>query len=213
MKNKEALNKMIDKILKEELDKHKESVDEETYAGVDAINTIKKSPKFAKLTPEGQKDVLDRVKKGPVTMENDQEVDSAKATDIAGQMSEVIDKLKNISEAPKDPKYKKHADKAMKYMEAAKSALEGLTDYETMLEEKDKQNQEKGASKKLKTIEKHLSKIIKDKNMVSKIMHKMPVAKVIELQSAAEKELDEEKIAKAMLNVALKEGFSIQTKK
>jgi hypothetical protein len=179
----------------------------ERYAGRDAEVDARKDQDFNRLSPETQKNVLDKLRKGgSVTLENEDQP-APSAADIAGKMSEILDKLNNMSEMKQDPKYKKHAEKAAKYMEAAKSALEGLTNYETMLEEKDKENKEKGAGKVLKTIEKALSKIIKDKNTVAKIMHKMPVSKVIELQSTANKELDEEKVAKAMLNVALKEGY------
>lgn len=201
MSQVKKLDSLITRILQEELGEG------ERYAGRGAEIDARKDPDYNRLSPETQKNVVDKLKKGgSVTLENEDQP-APSAADIAGKMSEILDKLNNMSEMKQDPKYKKHAEKAAKYMEAAKSALEGLTNYETMLEEKDKENKEKGAGKVLKTIEKALSKIIKDKNTVAKIMHKMPVSKVIELQSTANKELDEEKVAKAMLNVALKEGY------
>jgi hypothetical protein len=135
-------------------------------------------------------------------------VQSPKATDLSGQVSEILDKLNAISEAPRDNKYKKHADKAIKYMEAAKTALEGLTAHEVMLEEKEKAVQMKDGESNLKNIRKHLGKVIKDKDSIEKIMKKMPIEKVLQLKDKSAGEIDEEKIAKAMLNVALREGFT-----
>jgi len=201
MSQVKKLDSLITRILQEELGeadvlrvnakdpKKNQKIAAATRAGVSTMEDDPNDPTGEKLKLENE----------------DQPAPSA--ADIAGKMSEILDKLNTMSEMKQDPKYKKHADKAAKYMEAAKSALEGLTDYETMLEEKDKEYKEKGAGKKLKTIEKALSKIIKDKSTVAKIMHKMPVSKVIELETAANKELDEEKVAKAMLNVALREGY------
>ncbi len=206
------INKVLEEKLnideKEEMKYAKKDFREGTFAGRNAIPDVRNDKEYNALPPREKQQVINRLQNNDsVTLENEGEANSIKATDIAGEMSEILDKLNNMSEMKDDDKYKKHATKAAKYMEAAKAALEGLTDYETMLEEKEKQNQEKGAGKTLKAIEKALSKIIKDKTTVSKIMHKMPVSKVIELQAAAQKGIDEEKVAKAMLNVALREGY------
>lgn len=201
MSQVKKLDSLITRILQEELGE----------ADVLRVNSKdpKKNQKIAAATRAGvstmEDDPTDPTGEKLKLENEDQPAPSA--ADIAGKMSEILDKLNTMSEMKQDLKYKKHAEKAAKYMEAAKSALEGLTNYESMLEEKDKENKEKGAGKKLKTIEKALSKIIKDKSTVAKIMHKMPVSKVIELETAANKELDEEKVAKAMLNVALREGY------
>lgn len=213
--SKRKLNFLIDKIIKEELSAHNKLKEQNqrvvfTTDGTSRTLTPNQREELKKARP-GDSTIVQKagtsMKEGDVEQDSIKDQPAPSAADIAGKMSEILDKLNNMSEMKQDPKYKKHAEKAAKYMEAAKSALEGLTNYETMLEEKDKENKEKGAGKVLKTIEKALSKIIKDKNMVAKIMHKMPVSKVIELQSTANKELDEEKVAKAMLNVALKEGY------
>jgi hypothetical protein len=77
-----------------------------------------------------------------------------------------------------------------------------------MLEEKDQANKEKEAQGHLKAIEKHLGKIVKDKDAVGKMMKKMPIEKVIAMkQQMQNKELDEEKLAKVMLKHSLKEGW------
>lgn len=129
------------------------------------------------------------------------------ATEIAGKMSEILDSLTRLSEAGKDDKHKKYAAKVMKAMEAAKSALEGLTAHEVMLEEKEKAVKEKDAQGHLKAIEKHLGKIVKDKDAVSKMMKKMPIEKVIAMKDKmADKPMDEEKLARVMLKHSLKEA-------
>ena len=219
MSQVKKLDKLINKVLEEKLNIDEQDGEEREFITPDGT---------ARTVTPGQKKMIAKMKPGAtvkyrkpgqtttsMTLEEkemDMEEPSPSASDIAGKMSEILDKLNNMSEMKDDLKYKKHATKAAKYMEAAKAALEGLTDYETMLEEKEKQNQEKGAGKTLKSIEKALSKIIKDKNTVAKIMHKMPVSKVIELQAAAQKGIDEEKVAKAMLNVALREAYSLPNK-
>jgi len=129
------------------------------------------------------------------------------ATELSGKLSEIIDSISKISEAGKDEKHKKHAAKVMKAMEAAKTALEAMTAHEVMLEEKEKEAENKDGEKHLKAIEKHLGKLIKDKDAVSKIMKKMPVEKVVQMKKQAGKELDEEKLAKVMLKHSLKEGW------
>ena len=128
------------------------------------------------------------------------------ASEIAGKVSEIIDSLKAIAEAGKDNKHKRHAEKAMKYMDAAKNALEGLTAHEAMLEEKERAVKEKDATKDIKSIEKALGKIVKDKDTISKMMKKMPVEKVLAMKDKMKGEMDETKVAKAMLNVALRES-------
>lgn len=212
---KRKLTSLIDKVIKEELSAHNKIKEQNqrvvfTADGTSRTLTPNQREELKKARP-GDSTIVQKagtsMKEGDVEQDSIEDQPTPSAADIAGKMSEILDKLNTMSEMKQDLKYKKHAEKAAKYMEAAKSALEGLTNYESMLEEKDKEYKEKGAGKKLKTIEKALSKIIKDKSTVAKIMHKMPVSKVIELETAANKELDEEKVAKAMLNVALREGY------
>ena len=95
----------------------------------------------------------------------------------------------------------------MKHIGAAQAALEALTGHESILEEKDAAQAEKDAEGHLKGIRKHMSKVIKDKDTLDRIMNKMPVGKAMELKKAAGGELDEEKVAKAMLKYVIKEGL------
>ena len=127
--------------------------------------------------------------------------------DLAGKIAEVIDGLKAITESPKDKKHAKYAEKVMKHIGAAQAALEALTGHESILEEKDAAQAEKDAEGHLKGIRKHMSKVIKDKETLDRIMNKMPVGKAMELKKAAGGELDEEKVAKAMLKYVIKEGL------
>lgn len=203
MKEIEKLNNLIKKVLREELGeagdkmivsdkdpKKMEKLKAAKAAGVTAVVDDPTDPASEKL-----KETEDELKETPETH------------DLAGKIAEVIDSLKAITEAPKDAKHAKYAEKVMKHMEAAKTALDGLTSHEGLLEEKDAAEQEKEAGKHLMGIRKHMSKVIKDKETLDRIMNKMPVGKAMELKKAAGGELDEEKVAKAMLKYVIKEGL------
>jgi len=212
MKQTQKLDELIKKIIKEELDEKKLSFF--TPDGTDKVLTT------------AQKDELKNAKAGDSvsfkkagsTMEEekseemevaDTEVleNAPKASEIAGQVAEIMEKLKSMAEG-EDAKKGKHAAKVMKYMESAKAALEALTAHETMLEEKDQAAKEKDAQGHLKAIEKHLGKIVKDKDAVGKMMKKMPIEKVIAMKDKmADKPMDEEKLARVMLKHSLKEGW------
>ena len=131
-----------------------------------------------------------------------------KASDIAGQVSEIVDKLKTMAEAKEDPKKQKLAAKAMKQMESAKAALEALTAHEMMLEEKEKEAEKKDAEKHVKGFKKHLTKLVKEPAAVEKIASKMTPEKMADLKKKLKSgELDEEKLARVMLQHSLKEGW------
>lgn len=132
-----------------------------------------------------------------------------KASEIAGQLAEIMEKLKSMAEG-EDPKKGKHAAKVMKYMESAKAALEALTAHETMLEEKDQAEQEKKAEKHKKNIEKIFKGIVKDENIVNRLKDKLSpkdIAALSKKLGEKGKELDEEKLARIVLNRSLKEGW------
>jgi hypothetical protein len=131
-------------------------------------------------------------------------------TEIAGQVAEIVEKLKAMSEGSEDPKKQKLAAKAMKQMESAKAALEALTAHETMLEEKDQAAQEKNAEKHRKNIEKIFKGIVKDENIVNRLKEKLSAKDIAALSKRLGekgKELDEEKLARIVLNRSLKEGW------
>lgn len=129
-------------------------------------------------------------------------------TDIAGQVAEIVDKLKLMSEGSKDPKKQKLAARVMKQIEAAKATLEALTAHETMLEEKKQQEEEKDAQKHVSKFKKHLTKLVKEPAAVEKIAAKMTPQKMADLKRKVKSgELDEEKLARVMLNRALQEGW------
>jgi hypothetical protein len=132
-----------------------------------------------------------------------------KASEIAGQLAEIMEKLKSMAEG-EDPKKGKHAAKVMKYMESAKAALEALTAHETMLEEKDQAEQEKKAEKHRKNVEKIFKGIVKDENIVNRLKDKLSTKDIAALSKKLGekgKELDEEKLARIVLNRSLKEGW------
>jgi len=136
-------------------------------------------------------------------------------TEIAGQVAEIVEKLKAMSEVSEDPKKQKHVVKVMKYMESAKAALEALTAHETMLEEKDQEQQTKAAEKHKKNIEKIFKSIVKDENIVNRLKDKLTPKDIADLTKKLKdkgKELDEEKLARIVLNRSLKEGWEVKKK-
>ena len=137
-----------------------------------------------------------------------------KASEIAGQLAEIMEKLKSMAEG-EDPKKGKHAAKVMKYMESAKAALEALTAHETMLEEKDQAAQEKKAEKHKKNIEKIFKGIVKDENIVNRLKDKLSTDDIVALTKKLKdkgKDLDEEALARIVLNRSLQEGWAVKKK-
>jgi hypothetical protein len=127
--------------------------------------------------------------------------------DLAARaLAEVAGHMKGIVEAPKDAKHARHAGKVLKHIEAANEALGHLRGHEKMILAKENDKDNKEGEKHLKAIEKHLGKVVKDKDAVGKMMKKMPIEKVIALKKAKGGELDEEKVAKALLKHVIKEG-------
>ena len=199
----EKLNNLIKKVLKEELEE------------VDKMVVQKNDPKKGMKIKAAQTAGVTVVEDDPTDSSSEKlkletEMDSTETPlshDLAGKIAEVIDGLKAITESPKDKKHAKYAEKVMKHIGAAQAALEALTGHESILEEKDAAQAEKDAEGHLKGIRKHMSKVIKDKETLDRIMNKMPVGKAMELKKAAGGELDEEKVAKAMLKYVIKEGL------
>lgn len=222
MKQTQKLEALISRILKEELEaKIKE--EEREYVTTDGTAKTATSQQKQAIAKAKAGDTIKYRKAGMGTTsttqgtleEESEEMEVAdtevlenapKASDLAGKLAEMMESLKTMSEAEGDAKKQKLAAKAMKSMEAVKSQLEALSAHEMMLEEKEKEADNKDGEKHLKAIEKHLGKLIKDKDAVSKIMKKMPVEKVVQMKKQAGAELDEEKVAKAMLKHSLKEA-------
>lgn len=199
----EKLNNLIKKVLKEELEEAGDKM-------IVPTNDPKKMDKLKAAKAAGVTAVVDDPADPASDKLKETEVDSTETPlshDLAGKIAEVIDGLKAITESPKDKKHAKYAEKVMKHVGAAQAALEALTGHEGLLEEKDAAQAEKDAEGHLKGIRKHMSKVIKDKETLDRIMNKMPVGKAMELKKAAGGELDEEKVAKAMLKYVIKEGL------
>lgn len=126
--------------------------------------------------------------------------------DLMGKYKEIAEDLEAIKKNPKSPKHARHAENALRHMGRVKNALEALSDHERMMEEKEQQTKQKDAGKHLKAIEKHLGKVIKDPKMVQKMMKKVPIEKAIQLKDKMGGQMDEEKIARALLKHSIKEG-------
>jgi anion-transporting ArsA/GET3 family ATPase len=208
MKQTEKLDSLIVKIIKEELEeadtafisskdpKKAQKRKAAVTAGVSVIEDDPTDPSSEKLKTVGEAEEV---------LENE-----LKASDIAGQVSEIVDKLKTMAEAKEDPRKQKLAVKAVKQMESAKAALEALTAHEVMLEEKDQEQQTKAAEKNRKNIERIFKGIVKDENIVNRLVAKLRNEDIVTLKkrlSTKGTELDEEKLARTMLNLSLKEGW------
>ena len=212
--------KLID-FIKKELEQAKKTTKEGEYAGKSSLPKAKQDPNYNKLSTTTKKEVDDALIAGKkVTLESEDPTKESKQPElqegpcgscIAGQLNELMDKLKALGEAAKDAKHKKYADKTMKYLDAAKTALESVVAHEAMLEEKSLAEQTKLAEKHLKEIRKNVSKKIKDEAIVEKIMSKMNPHSIMAMKKKKGGELDEEKVAEAMLKVALNENFIPKT--
>ena len=206
MKQTEKLDSLIKKIIKEELDerdtmfispkdpKKGEMRKKAATAGISVIEDDPTDPSSDKLKEKSEDTEV---------LENE-----VKASDIAGQVSEILDKLKTMAEAKEDPKRQKIAAKALKQMESAKAALEALTAHEMMLEEKEQAEEEQEAEKHVGKFKKALNKLVREPGAVDKIASKMDAKKMEELKKKMKSgELDEEKLARVMLQHSLKEGW------
>jgi translation initiation factor 2B subunit (eIF-2B alpha/beta/delta family) len=179
-----------------------------TFVGRNALNSAKNSPEYRELPNQSKKNVEDKLEKGgSVTLEN-KAIPSS--TEVTGKIAELMDSLKAISEGSQDSKVHKITEKASAQLEAAKKTLEALTAHEVMLQEKEHEMYVKQASKKKKMIEKYLKKSIKMPEVVERLMKKLPDDKVADMMKKAKGELDEKKVAGAMMKVALKENYLSQ---
>lgn len=207
MKQTQKLDALISKIIKEELEEKKMS-----FITPDGESDSLTSAQRAELKNAKSGDSVEYKKPGQAQEATEEEMQEPemeqmpKASEIAGQVAEIMEKLKSMGEG-KDPKKSKQAAKVMKYMESAKAALEALTAHETMLEEKEQAAKEDDATKQLKGVRKQLDKILKDKEMADRVMEKMSVQKMIDLKSKAKKDIDEAGLARIMVKKSLKEGW------
>jgi len=211
MKQIQKLDNLIKKIIKEELEEKltvpsrtgdiKGVVDAKSKKEVEDALKSGKSVEFIKpgMSEESEEEKVADTE----VLENE-----VKASDIAGQVSEIVDKLKTMAEAKEDPKKQKLAAKAMKQMESAKAALEALTAHEMMLEEKEEEVRKREAEKHVGKFKKALTKLVKEPAAVEKISAKMTPEKMADLKKKMKSgELDEEKLARVMLQHSLKEGW------
>jgi hypothetical protein len=91
-------------------------------------------------------------------------------------------------------------------MGKVKTALEALSGHEKVLEDKQAQVDDKEADKHLKTIEKHVGKVIKDPRHVKNVMKHLSKEKAVYLKNKMNGQMDEEKIAHALIRKAIHEG-------
>ena len=201
------LDNLIVRIIKEELEELTVPSKDGTLQGV--TDPEAKAQAKNALSRKKAVDFVDPTKMKEEDSEEKEQLESVPTgKDIAGQVAEIVDKLKAMSEGSEDPKKQKLAEKIMKQMESAKAALEALTAHEVMLEEKRKQVEIKDAEKHVKGFKKHLTKLVKEPAAVEKIAAKLTPEKMADLKKRVKSgELDEKKLASVMLNRALQEGW------
>lgn len=210
MKQTQKLDALISRIIKEELEesdymflnkndpKKMQRKAAASKAGMAVVEDDPNDPSSTKLQTSEAEEMQE-----PQDMQQ-----QPTGTEIAGQVAEIVEKLKVMSEGSEDPKKQKLAAKAMKQMESAKAALEALTAHETMLEEKQREDEEKEGQKHVDKFKKHLTKLVKDPVAVEKISSKLDAKKIADLKKKMNRpELDEEKLARVMLSRSLKEGW------
>jgi hypothetical protein len=213
----EKLDNIILKVLKEELDS---SVKEEKkqFITKDGTSRTLTPDQINQLRTLGPGDTATYMKPGerqsPTASESEEIKPKDEAmrttpssTEISGKIAEMIDSLRAVSEGSEDPKVHKIAEKASAQLEVAKKTLESLTAHEVMLQEKEHEKYVKEAAKKRKVIEKYLKKTVKMPEVVEKLMKKLPDEKVADMMKKSKGELDEEKVAGAMMRVALRESY------
>ena len=213
MKQTQKLNALISKIIKEELEELTVPSKDGKLTGVADAESKQKAQK--ELMKGKAVDFVDPTKMKEEEMTQPDMEQQPTGTEIAGQVAEIVEKLKTMSEGSEDPKKQKLAAKAMKQMESAKAALEALTAHETMLEEKDQAEQEKKAEKHKKNIEKIFKGIVKDENIVNRLKDKLSTKNIADLSKRLGekgKELDEDALARIVLNNSLKEGWAVKKK-
>lgn len=135
-----------------------------------------------------------------------------KASDMVGQVSELVDKLNAVSETSENPKVIRMTEKAKNQLDAAKMTLEAIASHDAMMEEKEVEVKRKKAETSLQKISKALKKIIRNDELVAKVMKKFPLQSAIEMLDKQrgidpETEPNHEKVAEAIAKVALKEGI------
>lgn len=213
----QKLDSLIVKIIKEELDELTVPSKDGKLTGVTNSNSRTQAQKA--LQRGETVDFVDPTKMKKE--ENEEEMQDTQlesmptGTEIAGQVAEIVEKLKAMSEGSDDPKKRKLAEKIVKQMQSAKAALEALTAHEVMLEEKDQEKQTKAAEKHRDRIEKIFKGIVKDENIVNRLKDKLSAEDIVTLTKKLKdkgKELDEEKLARIVLNRSLKEGWSVKKK-
>jgi len=218
MTQSQKIDELIKRILKEELDNKSKSdsvvkesdVELVTPTGTAASATPDQKRAKSKYKPGTN---ITYTKAGTIAETEEPTEDSIQkpgASEIAGQLSELMDKLKALSEATEDRKVENLSGRAMKQLEAVKTTLESLTAHEAAILEKANAYSLKEAGKRRKTIEKHLRKRVKMDGVVEKLMKKLPDEKIAEMMKKAKNGmLDEEKVAEAMVKLSLKEGYDI----
>ena len=229
----QKLDSLIVKIIKEELDEYTTFASNDgSYKGLSISDKILYARQVdagnkPNIVKRGQaKAQLDKIASkqqgsmpSPIASENKEKEEEMQdtqlesmptGTEIAGQVAEIVEKLKAMSEGSDDPKKRKLAEKIVKQMQSAKAALEALTAHEVMLEEKDQEKQTKAAEKHKKNIERIFKGIVKDENIVNRLTDRITIDDLVTIKKRLNTkgtDLDEDRFARIILDRSLKEGW------
>lgn len=169
-------------------------------------DTVKIVKKGMKIQEEKDEDTEDHQEPDGDECDDKEHIELSVSEHAAKHIQEAIDVLSKLSES-EDKKAQRFSTNTINLLAKAKTALENLQQHENKLTEQKAAEESKAGEKHLKAVEKALAKTIKNKDIVAKIMKKVPVEKAIEMQKKAGKELDPGKVAEAILKVSLKESF------
>lgn len=150
-----------------------------------------------------QKEPIKIVKRGMPIQED--QVEEKFSSKLENLINAAVKKINELSESSEDKKYKKVLENVVKNLMNAQKALESVKSHESYVEEKKNIEDEKLAVKNVGSVRKQISKIVKDKEIVDRIMRKYNSDVAKKLQKKAP-DADPEKLSKAIVKYFIKES-------
>lgn len=150
-----------------------------------------------------QKEPIKIVKRGMPIQED--QVEEKFSSKLENLINVAVKKINELSESSEDKKYKKVLENVVKNLMNAQKALESVKSHESYVEEKKNIEDEKLAVKNVGSVRKQISKIVKDKEIVDRIMRKYNSDVAKKLQKKAP-DADPEKLSKAIVKYFIKES-------
>jgi len=189
--------------LKEELQNQTEDTIISTMDGTS--NTMTSADKIKAQKALQRKDSVKTVKIGQPLREDElEEVEASLSEKLESALDEFVQEISALAEGTDDKKYKRVMENVVKHLVNAKTALEAVKTHESFLAEKKNAEEEKGAEKNIGSVRKNMAKVIKDKDLVDRIMKKYNSATARKIQQRMP-DADPEKLTKAIIKHFIKE--------